>query len=99
VPNGVRVKTKPQIALHQIRAAVASGVAPGVVLADAGYGGDLTFREGINALDLHYVAGIKLTPGVWPPGEGPLPPKRWTSHGRKRVNLRRDGQTSSRHGQ
>ena len=38
IPKEIEFKTKPQIALDQIRAAHAAGVAPGVVLADAGYG-------------------------------------------------------------
>jgi len=44
VPKDVRFKTKPQIALDQIRAAHAAGVAPGIVLADAGYGANSDFR-------------------------------------------------------
>ncbi len=77
------------MALDQIRAAHAAGVAPGVVLADAAYGGDQKFRAGITALGLSYVAGIQSTPGVWPPDEGPLPPKEWTDRGRKPAKLRR----------
>jgi SRSO17 transposase len=38
VPDEVRFQTKPQIALDQIHAALADGIAPGVVLADAAYG-------------------------------------------------------------
>jgi SRSO17 transposase len=38
VPNDMIFKTKPQIALDQIRAALAAGVAPGVLLTNAGYG-------------------------------------------------------------
>src|SRR3954467_11111928 len=38
IPEQVQFKTKPMIALEQIRQAVAAGVAPGVVVADAGYG-------------------------------------------------------------
>src|SRR6516225_5350727 len=38
VPAAIRFKTKPQIALEQIRAALLAGVAPGVVLMDASYG-------------------------------------------------------------
>ena len=38
VPRAIRFKTKPQIALEQIRAALLAGVAPGVVLMDASYG-------------------------------------------------------------
>jgi len=39
VPGDIEFQTKPQIALEQIKAAKAQGVAPGVILADAGYGG------------------------------------------------------------
>src|SRR5208282_1712883 len=35
VPDDVKFQTKPEIALDQIRAALAAGVAPGVLLADA----------------------------------------------------------------
>lgn len=36
VPNDVVFRTKPQIALEQIRKAIEDGVPPGIVLADAG---------------------------------------------------------------
>ena len=68
VPKDIRFKTKPQIALDQIRAAHAEGVAPGIVLADAGYGANSDFRAGVSALNLPYVVGIQSTPSVWPPG-------------------------------
>ena len=53
--RGVVFRTKPEIALDQIRAALAAGVPRGVVLADAGYGIDTAFRSGIDGdgLDLH----------------------------------------------
>ena len=54
--------------------AVAAGVAPGVVLGDAGYG-DAAFRAGITALGLTYVVGVPSTLTVWAPGKAPLPPK------------------------
>ena len=41
VPDTVRFETKPQIALGQIRAALAAGVPPAAVLTDAGYGVEL----------------------------------------------------------
>src|SRR5450631_4949348 len=50
VPTAIRFKTKPQIALAQIRAALAAGVARGVVLIDASYGTNTAFRTGIGAL-------------------------------------------------
>jgi len=45
VPSEIRFQTKPQIALAQIRQALADEVEPGVVLADAAYGNDTGFRE------------------------------------------------------
>src|SRR5258707_1803739 len=54
IPDNVAFQTKPAIALDQIRAAQAAGIAPGVVLTDAGYGADGAFRAGLSALGLHY---------------------------------------------
>lgn len=67
VPRDIPFKTKPEIALDQIRAAQADGVAPGVILADAGYGNASPFRDGLSALDLAYVVGIQGNTLVWPP--------------------------------
>jgi SRSO17 transposase len=61
VPEAISFKTKPQIALAQIRAALAAGVACGVVLIDASYGTNTAFRTGIGALGLTYVAAILST--------------------------------------
>jgi len=61
VPKAIRFKTKPQIALAQIRAALAAGVAPGVVLMDASYGTNSVLRASIAALALFYVAAIQPT--------------------------------------
>ena len=61
VPEAIRFQTKPQIALAQISAALAAGVAPGVVLMDASYGTNTVLRTGIDALGLAYVAAILPT--------------------------------------
>jgi SRSO17 transposase len=61
VPKGIVFKTKPQIALEQIRAAYAAGVAPGVLLMDASYGSHSVLRKGVSALELSYVAAIVST--------------------------------------
>jgi SRSO17 transposase len=90
VPKEVEFRTKPQIALDQIRAAHAAGVAPGVVLADAGYGVNGGFRAGVTALDLPYVVGVQSTLTVWPPGQKPLSAKPWSGRGRKPSRLNRD---------
>jgi SRSO17 transposase len=90
VPEAVVFQTKPQIALAQIQAALAQGVPPGVVLADAGYGADMDFQQGLLDLDLAYVVGILPNTSIWPPGTAPLPPKAWSSRGRPPTRLRRE---------
>ena len=92
VPEDVVFKTKPQIALDQIRAARAAGVPEGVVLADAGYGINTAFRTALTRMGLTYVVGIQLSARLWPPGAGPLPPKAWTGQGRPPTLMRRDAQ-------
>lgn len=89
IPDDVEFQTKPQIALDQIRAAQQAGVPAAVVLADAGYGADTAFREGISELGLRYVVGIQSSATVWAPGTRPLPPKRWRGAGRPPSRLRR----------
>jgi SRSO17 transposase len=77
IPEEVAFKTKPQIALDQIRTAVAAGVAPGVVLMDASYGSNSDLRNGVSALALSYVAGIVPTIKVQAAIDGGKPNKRW----------------------
>ena len=91
VPEEVTFKTKPAIALEQLRWACAAGLPRGVVLMDAGYGTDTDLRTSITALGLNYVAGIQPQTSVWAPGTGPRPPKNWSGHGRPAKLLRRDG--------
>ena len=75
VPEEVRFQTKPEIALDQIRAAIAAKVPGGVVLADAAYGMNTEFRDGITELELQYVVGVQSSMTVWEPGKQPLPAK------------------------
>ncbi len=90
VPDDIAFQTKPQIALGQIRAALLAGVPSAVVLADAGYGVDTEFRDGITELGLRYVVGIQSSTTLWPPGQAPLPPKPWSGRGRRPTRLRYD---------
>jgi SRSO17 transposase len=71
VPRDIRFKTKPEIALEQIRWACETGLPRGVALMDAAYGIDSRLRTGMTALGLTYVAGIQPKLLVWPPGTGP----------------------------
>jgi SRSO17 transposase len=83
VPEDVPFRTKPEIALEQIRAALAASVPSG------SYGIDTTFRTGLTAMGLTYIVGIQSSTSLWPPGTGPLPPKAWSGHGRPPSLMRR----------
>jgi SRSO17 transposase len=92
VPEEIIFQTKPEIALDQIRSLVNEDVPRGVVLADAAYGNDNGFREGLVALDLFYAVGIQSSTTLWPPGVVPLPPQPKGKMGRPPRLLRRDEQ-------
>ena len=68
IPKDIRFRTKPQIALEQIRAAHAAGLPQGPVLMDAGYGKDTGLRTSLTELGLSYVAGILPQTKVWAAG-------------------------------
>ncbi len=71
IPATVGFKTKPQIALEQLRWACEAGLPRGAVMMDPAYGNDARLRTGVTALGLLYVAGIQSNCLVWPPGTGP----------------------------
>ena len=72
VPEDVTFQTKPEIALQQMRQALADGVTPAVALADPAYGNNSGFRAGITELGLAYAVGIMPATTVWRPGEAPI---------------------------
>ncbi len=90
VPETIGFKTKPEIALGQIGAALDEGLAPGVVLADAGYGNSAGFRDGLAALGLAFVVGVSGNATVWPPGMTPVRPAQKGQRPRPK-HLRRSG--------
>jgi len=71
VPDDIEFKTKPEIALEQVRWALEAGLPPGMVLMDGGYGVSTDLRESISALGLPYVAGIGPQTTVWAPWKLP----------------------------
>jgi len=89
VPEEIEFQTKPEIALDQIRAAVSAKAPSGVVLADAAYGINTEFRDGLTALKLQYVVGVQSTMTVWEPGKQPLAAKPREKMGRPPRLLRR----------
>ena len=92
VPEKVRFQTKPRIALDQIQAALDAEVPPATVLADAAYGDDTDFRDALTERGLRYVIGIRPATTLWPPGEGPLPPRPRGRRGYQGKRLRRDAE-------
>jgi SRSO17 transposase len=90
IPGEIGFQTKPEIALQQIRTAVGRQIAQAPVLADAGYGNDTKFREGITESGLLYMVGVQSSLSVWKPGQGPLPKRKWNGMGRPTKLLGRD---------
>jgi len=58
VPDRVAFATKPEIAVALIGRVKEKGVPLGIVLADAGYGSDTAFRDGLTDSELLYVVGV-----------------------------------------
>jgi SRSO17 transposase len=93
VPEEIEFETKPEIALGMIRRTVEEGdVTAGVVLADAGYGSDTKFRQGLEELGLEYVVEVQSKVSLWRPGEEPLLPKPRQKRGRPPKRLRRSAE-------
>jgi SRSO17 transposase len=74
VPKEVKFKTKPEIALEQIRWACEAGLPRGVGLMDAAYGNDSRLRAGMTELGVLYVASILPNTLMWRSGTGPRRP-------------------------
>jgi SRSO17 transposase len=91
VPEEVVFKTKPELAMQQIEAALAAGYPRGVVLADAAYGDETAWRERLANHGLTYAVGVRPGTTVWwgehQPLTKPVPPGR---RGRPRRRLMRD---------
>src|SRR6266545_853073 len=93
VPQTVQFATKPVLALQALEQLRASAPAlPELVVADAGYGINTSFRERLTELGFAYVVGITGAVSLWPEGRAPLPPKAWSGRGRKPKLLRRDAE-------
>jgi SRSO17 transposase len=92
IPKDIQFQTKPEIALEQIRQAMADGMSEGVVLADPAYGNNSVFRQGLTALGRLYMVGIESSTKLWPPGQQPLPALHYSGRGQPPRRLRHDDQ-------
>ena len=71
VPEDIVFKRKWEIALDLLNEALAAGLPPRLVLADAGYGDSTEFRDGLTKRGCPYLVGISSTRLAWPPGSRP----------------------------
>lgn len=90
IPSNVDFLKKWQIALEEIDALLEDDLPPAPVVADAGYGDNTAFRDALTERGFSYAVGIKGDTTVWPPGEDPLPPKRYRGRGRPSTRVRRN---------
>ncbi len=88
VPKDLQFATKGQIALARIAHLLAQGAHRHCMLADAGYGVDTAFRDGLSELGLAYVVGVTGAVTVWPPGHAPLAPEPYSGRGVVPTRLR-----------
>ena len=65
VPDDVEFKTKLEIALRQLDAAIHLGIRRRIVLGDAAYGDSIEFRDELTARGLQYVLAVKGESVVW----------------------------------
>jgi SRSO17 transposase len=82
IPEEVEFKEKWRLALDLVDELLATGVERRVVVADAGYGDCIDFRDGLAERDLRFLVGVTGTAVAWPPGVSPRPPPPKTKCGR-----------------
>jgi SRSO17 transposase len=91
VPDDLIFKTKNEIALELLDAAVARGVPAGIDLADAAYGDDTDFRDGLTTRGRVYAVAVREHTTVWWGKYQPAEPEP-KSVGRPRTRLLRDAE-------
>ena len=93
VPKDIQFKTKWALALDLVDKLRfdCPDAAQLPVLADAGYGDAVGFRDGLTERGLLYAVGVAKNTVVWPPGQQPLPAKSKVAgtRGRPPKNLQR----------
>lgn len=83
IPEHIQFEEKWKIGLRLLDAARSWGLSDRVIVADAGYGDCIEFREELAKRGMGFVIGITGTAVAWPPGVMPTPPgKRVRASGR-----------------
>jgi SRSO17 transposase len=90
VPEELRFEEKWRLGLEQVDQLLADDLPRAPVVADAGYGSNTEFRDGLTTRGLAYAVGIMRDTTVWPPGQGPRTPPAGGGRGRPAKRLRRD---------
>ncbi|UWZ68992.1 DDE endonuclease [Xanthomonas oryzae pv. oryzae] len=91
VPDQVVFQTKTALAMDQIDSALATGIAAGVVLADAAYGTETHWRDQLSERGLLYMVGVRSNTKVWWGSHQPAPmPPASPKGGRPRTRPMRD---------
>jgi SRSO17 transposase len=81
VPLPMRFRTKPELALELLDQLLAWGLQRQPVLADAGYGNNSEFRQGLVSRGLQYMVGVESTTAVWAQPTSAGEPCRPNAHG------------------
>lgn len=84
VPESRPFRTKIALALELIDHLLEWGLSRQPVLADAGYGNNTEFRQGLVDRHLHYVVGVESNTAVWEKPTQRLQPRPRASRGRPR---------------
>ncbi|MFJ1616156.1 IS701 family transposase [Streptomyces sp. NPDC088251] len=82
MPEEVRHREKWRLALDLIDEAISWGLAPQVIVADAGYGQNNAFRQGLADRGLDFVVAVRADESAHPYDAVPTAPA-WSGNGRK----------------
>ncbi|WP_411089185.1 IS701 family transposase [Streptomyces sp. 061-3] len=93
IPQEVGHREKWRLALDTIDELAGWGLVPPVLVADAGYGQNADFRDGLEGRGIGYVVAIRSDVTVHPPGAQPTAPA-WSGNGRKPQPRYRDKPSS-----
>ncbi|OKJ25822.1 IS701 family transposase [Streptomyces sp. CB01580] len=82
MPEEVRHREKWRLALDLIDEAISLGLAPQIIVADAGYGQNNAFRQGLTDRGLDFVVAVRADESAHPYDAVPTAPA-WSGNGRK----------------